>query len=161
LPDTVMWFPEKEFPFFRITEATISMPWLAPEGKTILTVDIGCQRDDEIWAMDEEKLAGLCLDKLMTIIPDVKKRFLGSSVLRTPIAYPVFLNEYEQERQDFELSTKIENLLSVGRNGEFSHMFMEDVYWRTEKKVQNLVEKIKKSEQLSTFREDRIELKLF
>ena len=57
------------------------------------------------------------------------------------IAYPVFLNEYEQERQDFEQSTNIENLLSVGRNGEFSHMFMEDVYWRTQKKVQNLIER--------------------
>ena len=141
LPDTVMWFPEKEFPFFRITEATISMPWLAPEGKTILTVDIGCQKDDEIWSMDEEELAELCLKNLVGIIPDVRKRFLGSNVLRTPIAYPIFLNEYEEERRNFEKSTNIENLLSVGRNGEFSHMFMEDVYWRTQKKVRDLIEK--------------------
>ena len=142
LPDTVMWFPEKEFPFFRITEATISMPWLAPEGKTILTVDIGCQKDDEIWSMDEEELAELCLKNLVGIIPDVRKRFLGSNVLRTPIAYPIFLNEYEEERRNFEKSTNIENLLSVGRNGEFSHMFMEDVYWRTQKKVRDLIEKM-------------------
>ena len=141
LPDTVMWFPEKEFPFFRITEATLSMPWLAPEGKTILTVDIGCQKDDEIWSMDEEELAELCLKNLAGIIPDVRKRFLGSNVLRTPIAYPIFLNEYEEERRNFERSTNIENLLSVGRNGEFSHMFMEDVYWRTQKKVRYLIEK--------------------
>ena len=141
LPDTVMWFPEKEFPFFRLTEATLSMPWLAPEGKTMITVDIGCQKDDEIWAMDEQKLAELCLEHLTAIIPHAKSRFLGSNVLKTPIAYPVFLNEYEQERQDFEQSTNIENLLSVGRNGEFSHMFMEDVYWRTQKKVGELIEK--------------------
>ena len=139
LPDTVMWFPEKEFPFFRLTEATLSMPWLAPEGKTIITVDIGCQKDDEIWAMDEQKLAELCLQHLASVIPDAKKRFLGSNVLRTPIAYPVFLNEYEKERQDFEQSTNIENLLSIGRNGEFAHRFMEDVYWRTQKKVQELI----------------------
>src|SRR6266404_1318543 len=135
-----MWFPEKEFPFFRLTEATLSMPWLAPEGKTMITVDIGCQKDDEIWAMDEQKLAALCLEHLTAVIPDAKKRFLGSNVLRTTIAYPVYLNEYEQERQNFEQSTNIENLLSVGRNGEFSHMFMEDVYWRTIKKVGNLIE---------------------
>jgi protoporphyrinogen oxidase len=135
-----MWFPEKEFPFFRLTEATISMPWLAPEGKTIITVDIGCEKDDEIWTMDEEKLAELCLQHLTSVIPDAKKRFLGSNVIRTPIAYPIFLNEYEQERRNFEQSTNIENLLSVGRNGEFSHMFMEDVYWRTQKKVRNLLE---------------------
>ena len=139
LPDTVLWFPEKDFPFFRLTEVTRSMPWLAPEGKSIVTVDIGCQKDDEFWAMDEEKLTALCLNHLESVIPNVKKRFLGSNVLRTPIAYPVFLNEYEKERQDFEQSTNIDNLLSIGRNGEFAHRFMEDVYWRTRKKVQILI----------------------
>jgi oxygen-dependent protoporphyrinogen oxidase len=139
LPDTVMWFPEKEFPFFRLTEVTRSMPWLAPDGKSIITVDIGCQKDDEFWTMDEEKLSALCLEHLKSVIPDAKQRFLGSSVLKTPIAYPVFLNEYEKERQEFERTTHIENLLSVGRNGEFAHRFMEDVYWRTRKKVHDLI----------------------
>ncbi len=140
LPDTVLWFPEKEFPFFRLTEATISMPWLAPEGKTIITVDIGCEKGDEFWEMDEEKLSALCLEHLTKIIPGAKEKFLGAKILKTPIAYPVFLNEYEQARKDFEQSTGIENLLSIGRNGEFAHIFMEDVYWRTRKKVRHLIE---------------------
>ena len=140
LPDTVLWFPEKEFPFFRLTEATISMPWLAPAGKTIITVDIGCEKGDEFWEMDEEKLIKLCLENLTKIIPGAEESFLGANVLRTPIAYPVFLSEYEQARKDFERSTNIENLLSIGRNGEFAHIFMEDVYWRTRKKMQRLIE---------------------
>lgn len=140
LPDTVLWFPETEFPFFRLTEATLSMPWLAPEGKTIITVDIGCEKGDEFWEMDEEKLTELCLKNLTKIIPDAREKFLGAKVLKTPIAYPVFLNEYEAERQAFEKSTNIENLLSIGRNGEFAHIFMEDVYWRTLRKVRNLIE---------------------
>ncbi len=139
LPDTVLWFPEREFPFFRLTEATLSMPWLAPTGKTIITVDIGCEKGDEFWEMDEEKLTALCLENLAKIIPGARGKFLGAKVLKTPIAYPVFLNEYEAERQAFEKSTDIENLLSVGRNGEFAHIFMEDVYWRTRKKVGNLI----------------------
>jgi protoporphyrinogen/coproporphyrinogen III oxidase len=139
LPDTVLWFPEKEFPFFRLTDVTRSMPWLAPEGKSIITIDIGCQKDDEFWTMDEEKLSALCLEHLKSIIPNAKQKFLGSAVLRTPIAYPVFLNEYEKERQEFERTTHIDNLLSIGRNGEFAHRFMEDVYWRTQKKVHNLI----------------------
>jgi oxygen-dependent protoporphyrinogen oxidase len=142
LPDTVMWFPENDFPFFRLTEATISMPWLAPAGKTIITVDIGCEKDDEFWAMDEEKLKELCLENLARILPNAKEKFLGANVLRTPIAYPVFLNEYEAARQDFEKSTNVENLLSVGRNGEFAHIFMEDVYWRTRKKTRALIENL-------------------
>lgn len=140
LPDTVLWFPEKRFPFFRLTEATLSMPWLAPEGKTIITVDIGCEKGDEIWEMNEAELAEMCLESLIEIVPDARKRYLGYNVLRTPISYPVYLNEYEQARKNFEQTTNIDNLLSIGRNGEFAHIFMEDVYWRTQKKVRNLVE---------------------
>jgi protoporphyrinogen oxidase len=141
LPDTVMWFPEEEFPFFRLTEAPISMPWLAPEGKTIITVDIGCEKYDEIWSMDEKALTELCLKNLEPVIPGIREKFIDGDVLRTPIAYPVFLNEYEPQRRKFERTTNIENLLSVGRNGEFSHIFMEDVYWRTRKKVRELLAK--------------------
>jgi len=142
LPDTVLWFPENRFPFFRLTEATLSMPWLAPEGKTIITVDIGCERGDEIWEMNEAELAEMCLKSLVEIVPDARERYLGYNVLRTPISYPVFLNEYEQARKNFEQSTNVENLLSIGRNGEFAHIFMEDVYWRTQKKVGNLIESL-------------------
>jgi protoporphyrinogen oxidase len=46
LPDVVTWTPEAIFPFFRLTEATLSMPWLAPRDKTLLTVDIGCEVGD-------------------------------------------------------------------------------------------------------------------
>lgn len=139
LPDTVLWFPENRFPFFRLTEATISMPWLAPEGKTIITVDIGCEKGDEFWEMDEADLAERCLQSLTEIVPDARARYLGYNILRTPVAYPVFLNEYEPARRNFERSTNVENLLSIGRNGEFAHIFMEDVYWRTQQKVRNLV----------------------
>ncbi len=142
LPDVVLWLPEDKFPFFRLTEATLSMPWLAPEGKTMITVDIGCEKDDEIWTMDNEKLGEFCLEHLAKIIPNAKEKYLGCHTLRTPISYPVFLKEYEQERLDFEKGTGIENLLSVGRNGEFAHIFMEDVYWRTLQKTRNLIKNL-------------------
>jgi protoporphyrinogen/coproporphyrinogen III oxidase len=142
LPDTVLWFPEHKFPFFRLTEVTRSMPWLAPEGKSIITADIGCEKNDELWNMDQEKLIALCVQKLATIVPAAETQFIKATVLRTPYAYPIFLNEYEDERRQFEQSTKIENLLSIGRNGEFSHRFMEDIYWRTCEKVGNLIEKM-------------------
>lgn len=141
LPDVVTWTPENEFPFFRLTETPLSMPWLAPAGKTIITVDIGCEKGDEFWQMDDEKLGELCVENLKPIIPDVKKRYEGCRVMRTPIAYPVFLLEYETERQDFANGTGIENLYSVGRNGEFMHIFMEDVHHRTQRKMGELIKR--------------------
>lgn len=139
LPDVVTWTPEKRFPFFRLTETPLSMPWLAPAGKTLVTVDIGCQVGDEIWSMTDDKLGEFCLEHLKPIIRDVRRRYIGCRVLRTPIAYPIFLNAYEEDRRRLKLSLGIEGLYSVGRNGEFDHIFMEDVYWRTLKKMRPLL----------------------
>jgi len=139
LPDTVLWFPENKFPFFRLTEATLSMPWLAPEDHTVITVDIGSEKDDATWNMSDDELVELCLNSISEVIPEIRERHLGHNILKTGISYPVFLQEYEEARKDFERSTNIQNLLSIGRNGEFSHIFMEDVYFRTRKKVAELV----------------------
>jgi protoporphyrinogen oxidase len=131
LPDVVNWIPDRQVPFFRLTEATRSMPWLAPAGKTIITVDIGCETSDEIWRMPEEELGERCLRHLVELFPALRDRYLGCAVLRTPIAHPVFLNAYERERHALEGGLPIAGLYSIGRNGEFAHILMEDVYWRT------------------------------
>lgn len=145
LPDVVTWTPENEFPFFRLTETALSMPWLAPAGKTVITVDIGCEKGDELWRMDDESLGDLCVRSLQPIVPDARARYLGCRVLKTPIAYPVFLREYEAERlawTDGAIAAGVENLYSVGRNGEFMHIFMEDVHHRAEEKMGRLVRRL-------------------
>lgn len=146
LSDTVLWTPESDFPFFRLTETTHSMPWLAPEGKTLLTVDIGCEVGDPYWQMDSDVLGEFCLDHLRPIIPDIRQRYLGCQVLKTAIAYPVFLKDYEGDRQKFEQSTGIQGLYSIGRNGKFSHMLMEDVYWDTLNTMQAILTKVETPE---------------
>ena len=142
LSDVVVWTPGKEFPFFRLTETPLSMPWLAPDGKTMITADLGCQVGDDVWKMPDEALGKLCLAGLERIVPEAAKLYDGCRVLRTPLAYPVFLNEYEPQRKAFEKSTGIERLYSVGRNGEFQHILMEDVFWRTRRKMRQLVKEL-------------------
>ena len=132
MPDVVMWTPESRFPFFRLTEIPLSMPWLAPAGKTLITVDIGAAVGDETWTKSDDELGTMCVEQLTAIIPDIKARFQGCRVLRTPFAYPVFANEYEADRKRLEtVGPGIDGLHSVGRNGEFMHSFMEDVYVRS------------------------------
>ncbi len=140
LKDTVVWLPEKHFTSFRLTETPISMPWLAPDGKTLITVDIGCEKGDRIWSMPDEELGELCIAELQELIPDARNRYRGCRVLRTPIAYPVYLNEYEDVRVKLGQSIGIDGLYPIGRNGEFSHALMEDVYWRTQHKMREVIE---------------------
>jgi protoporphyrinogen oxidase len=139
LPDVVTWIPERQFPFFRLTEATRSMPWLAPEGKTIVTVDIGCEIGDATWSMPDEDLGEHCLGHLRSLFPGVRDRYLGCAVLRTPVAHPVFLKAYEEDRLALETSSPVLGLYSIGRNGEFAHILMEDVYWRTLAKMRRVL----------------------
>lgn len=132
LPDTMLWIPDRSQPFFRLTEAPRSMPWLAPAGKTLITFDIGCTVGDEYWSMSDEDLAQRCLAGICRIDPRFGERYLGlSGVVRTPISYPVYMKTYDTEREAFSRTTGVEGLFSVGRNGEFAHILMEDVYWRT------------------------------
>jgi protoporphyrinogen oxidase len=142
LPDVVTWTPESRYPFFRLTETTQSMPWHAPEGKTLVMADIGAEVGDEHWTMDDDALGKLCVEHLGPIIPDAARRYHGCRVVRTPIAYPVFKMDYEHDRQQLEHSTGVDRLLSIGRNGEFAHILMEDVYWRTTRKVAALTDEL-------------------
>ncbi len=140
LPNVVTWTPESSFPFFRLSEIGTALPWLVPEGKTLITADIGCQVNDEYWAMADDALGERCIEALQTLLPDARARYLGCRVLRTPIAYPVYLNEYEADRKAFSESTGIDGLYSIGRNGEFAHILMEDVFWRTRRTMMRLID---------------------
>jgi protoporphyrinogen oxidase len=139
LSDTVLWTAGAGFPFFRLTETPHSMPWLAPAGKTLITADIGCQLGDEVWTADDATLGDRCVGAMSTLFPGVERHYSGCRVLRTPIAYPVYLAEYEAARCSFAAGPGIEGLYSIGRNGEFAHILMEDIYWRTLRKMNELI----------------------
>ena len=143
MPDVAVWFPEKQYDFFRVQEPPISLPWTAPEGRTYLTVDIGCQAGGEIWNEADDALAERCLEQLRPVVADIRQRFLGARVLRTKIAYPVYLRAYEEQRRSFSLSSGIAGLYSVGRNGEFAHILMEDVYHRTMRRVDQAIQDLR------------------
>jgi protoporphyrinogen oxidase len=139
LSDTVLWTAGAGFPFFRLTETPLSMPWLAPEGKTLITADIGCEVGDETWGMNDDALGLRCVEALDLLFPGVRSHYSGCRVLRTPFAYPVYRLEYEEARRRFAAGSGVENLYSIGRNGEFAHILMEDIYWRTIKKMNELI----------------------
>jgi oxygen-dependent protoporphyrinogen oxidase len=140
LADVVTWTPGVETPFFRLSDIGLGLPWLVPAGKTQVTCDIGCRVGDDTWKADDASLGGLCLAALDRMRPGLAKRFLGCRVVRTALAYPVFLTAYEADRRRFEAGTGVSGLYSIGRNGEFAHILMEDVYWRTRRKLIGLID---------------------
>ena len=56
----------------------------------------------------------------------------------------MFHVDYEADRQSLvDHGTGVDRLVSIGRNGEFAHILMEDVYWRTMRKVRRLAAELK------------------
>jgi protoporphyrinogen oxidase len=51
LTDIVTWVPQREYPFFRLSDIGMGLPWLVPEGKSQVTCDIGCKIGDDHWTM--------------------------------------------------------------------------------------------------------------
>ncbi len=138
LPDVVVWTP-KDHPFFRVTEAPMSMPWLAPDGSTILLCEIGSQIGDSHWTASDASLVDLCVDNLAGLVEGVRSRLLGATILRAPLGYPVFSLDYEEHRLALvSEGTGVAGLLSIGRNGSFEHILMEDIYWRTRRLIEQI-----------------------
>lgn len=130
LPSIINWTPEPELPFFRLVEAPMAAPWLAPDGKTLVMADIGAEVGDALWNSPDGALGELCVERLAAVVADARRRYLGCSVTRTALAYPVFDLAYEEARVALAESTGVAGLWSTGRNGGFAHILMEDVYWR-------------------------------
>jgi protoporphyrinogen oxidase len=89
--------------------------------------------------MSDDALGDLCVSHLESLVPDIRSRYLGCRVMRTPIAYPVFALEYEDDRRKLPAAGGIAGLHLIGRNGEFRHDLMEDVYWRTLARAERIV----------------------
>jgi protoporphyrinogen oxidase len=138
LPAVTTWVPERRHPFFRLTEVPQAVPFLAPEGMTLINADIGCETDSDHYKMADEAIGELCVEHLAEMFPGARARYDGCRVVRTPIGYPVYLREYEDLRLSLEAGMPVEGLYSVGRNGEFAHILMEDIYWRTLERMRKL-----------------------
>ena len=93
-------------------------------------------RDKAQILFDSEPLVIRAVRTLARVCTDAHARCIGGTVLRQPLGYPVFHRSYEAARQRLEQGTGIDGLLSIGRNGEFDHILMEDIYWRTLAKVE-------------------------
>jgi protoporphyrinogen oxidase len=138
LPAVTTWIPERQHPFFRLTEVPQAVPFLAPEGMTLINADIGCETDSDYYKMADDAIGELCVEHLATVFPGIRERYDGCRVVRTPIGYPVYLRAYEDLRLSLEAGMPVEGLYSIGRNGEFAHILMEDIYWRTLERMRKL-----------------------
>jgi hypothetical protein len=103
----------------------------------VLTVDFGCAVDDDTWNAPIDRLVDAAIEGLRPAIGDVRAALLDVHLTRTSLAYPVLARATATARATVH-GHGIAGLASVGRNAEFAHLLMEDVYWRTLRTIRAL-----------------------
>ena len=90
--------------------------------------------------MPDDELGELCVDHLDDrSSPASGDATSGAASLRTPIAYPVFLASTRRSAALRAVAPASRGCYSIGRNGEFAHILMEDVYWRTLRRMERVM----------------------
>ena len=127
LPALIVWYPQREIPFFRASEPSLAAGFFAPKGSTLVCVEFGCQVGDEIWKASDEEIVSRGLEWLNRLYGVRPEQKIGSRVLRTPYGYPIHQLETEGSRERLH-SGALEGFFPCGRNGAFAFHLMEDVH---------------------------------
>jgi protoporphyrinogen oxidase len=119
------YFPEPDVIFGRVSEPAKYSPFLSqPVGKSALVIEIPCAFGDEIWNMEDEALAGLCIRDLRELKILSAKTGGPSEHYSRKIKnlYPVYeLGWRENLDNALRRFNLIENLYPIGRPALFLH----------------------------------------
>jgi protoporphyrinogen oxidase len=129
----LVWFPEPEFLFYRLSEQKIADPSCAPAGKTLLTIEIACEEGSFAWTASEDELRKRLVDDIARVHGLPLSAFGKFESRRTRFGYPMYDLHTNDVRHMLEVESKsggIQGLFLVGRSGSFRYILLEEAHSR-------------------------------
>jgi len=124
--NTWLYVPEEKFIFFRLQEFTKWCPRNSPRGKVSFSLELSCEKGDDIWTMPEGELLHTCLRDLKKMGLDLKGKVLGSFSTFAEHAYPFYSLGYKRHVQKiYRFIDEFDHLLVTGRQGLFRYINMD------------------------------------
>ena len=109
-------------PYNRISEMNNFSNYLSPQDENILTVEISCQRESEIWKSSDKNIFSLCMQGIEKDNFLKKEDITNYKVIKIPNVYPIYKKDYEIHlKKTEEYFAKIKNFFSIGRQGQFHY----------------------------------------
>jgi protoporphyrinogen oxidase len=100
----------------------------APEGKTSLNIEVTAFEGDDLWNTPPDLLFERCISDLTALGLITEDEVEGYFVTRLPYVYPLFeIDTGKHLSKVVEFVTGIENLRTIGRQGRFIYMNMDEV----------------------------------
>lgn len=124
--DNWLYFPEKRFIFNRAYEAKNFDPSMAPEGRTILCLEITHRQGEAPPGGDDEALIATVGGQIAATGLLNPQEIERGVVARIPYAYPLYTLDYgERVERTLAGLEQVGNLITLGRQGLFIHNNMD------------------------------------
>lgn len=118
-PDNWIYIHDPSVGVARIQNYGAWSPDMVPEpDSSCVGLEYFCFRDDELWSTDDDELVALAIDELERIGLCDRDRVRRGWVVRVPMAYPIYDEDYAGRVADIRSwLDQVPNLQQVGRNG--------------------------------------------
>ena len=118
-----IYYPEPEFPFYRVMLPHTMSEGMVPEGKGAFSVEVshGNERKIDLGRIEEDVIDGLKLAGLM--MPDESPLFIKR--LSIPCAYSIYTKERPASIEGIKAYLKENDIQSIGRYGNWEYSNME------------------------------------
>ena len=128
-PNASIYFPSAEFPFTRLYEPKNRSPHMAPEGQTVIVLELPCYSDDAVWSMPDLELQTEIWKALQRIKPLSQTEVIHCQTYRLPFAYPVLEVGFEENvARLVAYFETFENLYLTGRSSLFRYLHLHDLF---------------------------------
>ena len=110
----------------RIQEPKRRSSSMSPKGKSSIMLEIPCNKNDEIWNMDEDKLLDIVKKDLKRLHFDIEDKIVDYFSFSTEHAYTLMDIDYNKKRdKTINYLNKFDNLIMAGRQGTFRYIFLD------------------------------------
>jgi len=107
-------------PYNRITEMNYFSEKTSPEDENILSIEISCHHNDEMWNSSEKEIYDLCIDSITKDNILNKDDVIDYKIIKVPNVYPIYRKDYNNNLTEVNaFINKTKNFYSIGRQGQF------------------------------------------
>lgn len=122
------WYPEKKYPFYRVAEYKNARRELAPEGKTLISVECSADKSSSIFTASKEEVFEKVFPDLEKLYGFSRQDLIGLDMNRCLAAYPILQQSTENAQRSLQHTTPYKNLFIAGRTGMFQYKMTEGSY---------------------------------
>ncbi|WP_461535881.1 FAD-dependent oxidoreductase [Spongorhabdus nitratireducens] len=139
----------------RLQEPRRRSPYMAPEGRTSVMVEIPCDKGDEVWSMHGDQLRERVLDDLETLGVDRKLSTGEYFTAFTEHAYPLMDIDYQDKREKaITHLCKFDNLVMSGRQGSFRYIFTDTAMEMGQMAARSIIEGTDRRREIFDYRNE-------